>query len=96
MAATPARFTVRVKPGARGDSVGGVWGEGRVLNVSVKAKAIDGRANEAVIDLLATVLQVRRRQLRVASGATHRTKVIELEDPPDDLEQRLEWWRNHR
>jgi len=92
----PARFTVRVKPGASGDGVGGTWGEERALNVSVTAKAIDGKANEAVVDLLATVLRVRRRQLRVANGATHRTKVIELDDPPRDLEQRLERWRNHR
>lgn len=91
-----ARFAIRVKPGSRGDGVGGTWGEEEALNVSVRAKAIDGKANAAALELLATVLGVRKRQLRVVSGATHRTKVVEVEDPPDDLDQRLTHWKRRR
>ncbi len=90
------RFTVRVKPGAQGEGVGGTWGEDRALNVWVRAKAVDGAANAAAIQLLATVLRVRKRQLSVVAGATHRTKVIEVDDPPADLEARLDRWRNRR
>lgn len=89
----PARFAIRVKPGSRRDAVGGTWGDGEALNVSVRQKAVDGRANAAALALLARVLGVRRRQLRVVSGATHRTKVVEVDDPPDDLDQRLAHWR---
>jgi uncharacterized protein YggU (UPF0235/DUF167 family) len=93
MAQATTRFSIRVKPGARSDGVGGTWGEAGTLEVSVRAKAIDGRANAAVLELLATVLKLRKRQLRIVVGATHRTKVVEVTDPPADLEQRLERWR---
>jgi uncharacterized protein len=87
--AAPTRFTIRVKPGSRNDAIGGTWGEDGALNVSVRQKAIDGKANAATLALLARVLGVHKRQLRVVGGVTHRTKVIEIEDPPDDLDRRL-------
>lgn len=88
-----ARFTIRVKPGAKSHGVGGTWGDERALNVSVQEKAIDGKANRAALELLATVLGVNKRQLQIVSGATHRTKLVEVVDPPDDLGDRLEHWR---
>lgn len=91
--AASARFSIRVKPGSRRDAVGGTWGEDEALNVSVRQKAVDGKANAATLALLADVLGLHKRQLRVVSGATHRTKVIEVDDPPDDLDQRLTHWR---
>jgi len=90
----PLRFEIRVKPGAKGDGVGGTHGEGGPLNVTVQQRAVDGAANKAALELLATVLKVRPRQLDIVSGHTHRTKLIELTDPPDGVAARLDHWRN--
>ena len=90
------RFEVRVKPGAKGSSVGGTWGEGRALNVSVHERAVDSRANTAVVELLATVLKVKKHQLSIVSGHVHRTKLIEVVNPPEGIAERLEWWRNRK
>jgi uncharacterized protein YggU (UPF0235/DUF167 family) len=48
------------------------------LVVAVTARAVDGRATEAALHALADSLTVRRRDLRLVSGATSRTKVVEL------------------
>lgn len=90
------RFEIRVKPGAKGHGVGGTHGPDGPLNVMVQAKAVDGAANRAALDLLATVLRVRPRQLRIVSGETHRTKLVEVLDPPADVGRRLEHWRNRK
>jgi uncharacterized protein len=47
------RIEVRVRPGARRDQVGGCWDgpHGPALLVVVRARAVDGRANEAVVAL---------------------------------------------
>ncbi|MFV0257351.1 MAG: DUF167 domain-containing protein [Acidimicrobiales bacterium] len=85
----PTRFEIRVKPGSSAASVGGTWGEGDALVVAVTAPAVDGRANDAVLKLLASVLEVRKRQLSIVRGATHRSKVVEVDDPPPGLQDRL-------
>ena len=88
------RFEIRVKPGAKGHGVGGTHGVKGPLNVTVQEKAIDGKANDAALRLLATVLRVRPRQLRIVSGHTHRTKLVELTDPNPDTGERLDHWRH--
>ena len=87
------RFEVRVKPGAKSSSVGGTWGETEALNISVHEQPTDGKANGAVLDLLATVLKVKKRQLTIVRGLTHRTKVIQISDATQDTHNRLEYWK---
>ena len=72
-----SRLAVRVQPGAKRNALlgrlpGGGW------KVAVSAPPEDGRANEAVVELLSELLGVRRRQLVVARGASSRSKWIEL------------------
>lgn len=80
-------LTVRVQPGARQTRVGGRYGdqEPPVLVVRVAAPAVDGRANRAVIDALATALHVRRNRVRIVSGESTRTKVVEVTDADPKL-----------
>ncbi|MEU6646138.1 DUF167 domain-containing protein [Saccharomonospora sp. NPDC046836] len=85
------RFAVRVKPGAKRDAVGGRWDGalGAALVVSVRAPAVEGKANEAVCRVLAGALAVRARDLVVVRGQRSRDKLIELPDPPQDAAPRL-------
>ena len=74
------RVTVRVRPGASRTRVGGAFGDGpdRALVVAVSARAVDGAATEATLAAIADAFGVRRRDVRLVSGATHRTKVVDV------------------
>jgi len=64
---------VRVKPGSRKGPLVEV-GEDGTLTVYVPERAVDGKANAAVIALLATHLGVPRSRLELVAGATARVK----------------------
>ena len=69
------RFSVRVFPKSKKNAVEKTT-EG--FRVRVTAAPTDGRANAAVLKLLAAHLGVAKSKLRVVRGATSRDKVIEL------------------
>ena len=75
------RIRIRVHPGARRTEVGGRYGpdETPALVVRVVAPAVDGRANAAVVEALAEALGVRPRAVRLVTGASTRTKVMEVD-----------------
>ncbi len=70
------RLRVRVSPGARRTEVAGRYGEG--WKIRVAAPPENGRANEAVLRLLAERLGVPRRAMTIVSGHTARDKVVEV------------------
>lgn len=51
---------------------------GRALKVKVTAVPEDGKANEAVIGLLAKYWDCPKRELSLKSGATSRNKIIKI------------------
>lgn len=67
---------MRVTPGARVESV--ELGEGKLL-VKVRVKPEDGKANAAVLDLLADALGIATSRLRLLRGATGRDKLVQLD-----------------
>jgi len=71
------RLRVRVSPGARRTEIAGRHGDG--WKVRVAAPPEDGRANEAVLRLLAERLGLPRRAVAIVSGHTAREKVVELD-----------------
>ena len=88
MAATATRVQVRVSPRAGRSEVVGRHGEAWKLRVS--APPVDGRANDATLDLLAAALGVRPAALRLVSGAASRDKVVEVQGlAGDEIDGRL-------
>jgi uncharacterized protein YggU (UPF0235/DUF167 family) len=75
------RVLIRAKPGAAATRVGGrhPGPRGDALVVSVQARAVEGAANEAVVDALARAFGVRRRDVSIVAGATSRDKMVEVE-----------------
>jgi uncharacterized protein (TIGR00251 family) len=74
LGATDVRFAVRLAPrSASNDVVGVIDG---VLRVRVTAAAVEGAANGALVNLLADVLGVARRDVRIVAGATSRQKLV--------------------
>lgn len=69
-------MTIRVKPGAARTRVGGSYGD--ALVVAVREPAVDGKATEAALKALAAAVNVRRRDVRLVTGATSRRKIVEL------------------
>lgn len=64
---------VRVKPGSRkGPLV--ETGDDDVLTVYVRERAVEGKANDAVVKLLAEHYDVPRSRVELVSGATARVK----------------------
>jgi uncharacterized protein (TIGR00251 family) len=80
-------FTVRVMPRASASGLGGE--RAGALVVRVTAPPVDGRANDAVVALLAEAMGVPRRAVRVESGATGRTKVVSIPVGAEAALQRL-------
>ena len=86
------RVRVRLTPRGRSDRIDGVahLADGSpVLQVSVAAPPEDGRANEALLRLLATEWGLARRDLVIASGAKSRTKCVHVAGDPAVLLARL-------
>jgi uncharacterized protein len=64
---------VRVKPGSRKGPLVEANADGE-LTVYVREPAVEGKANEAVVKLLAKHLGVSRSGLQLVSGATAKIK----------------------
>ena len=71
-------LAVRVQPGAKRTSVTGVYGEGEAaqLKIAVQAPPIEGRANLALIELLADKFGVAKSYVELVSGELSRSKVF--------------------
>jgi uncharacterized protein YggU (UPF0235/DUF167 family) len=83
-----AYLQVRVTPGARETAIG-EWREG-VLLVKVWEPADKGRANQAVIRLLAKALGVPASSMTLKRGATSRDKLLAVDGLTDaELRARL-------
>ena len=81
------RIAIRVRPGASRTRVGGE--HAGALVVAVGARAVDGAATEAALAALADALGVRRRHVRLVTGATSRDKVVEVDDEAGPIESVL-------
>lgn len=72
---------VHVQPGARRAGVVGLHGD--ALKVRVDAPPVDGRANKAVVELLAATLGVPAGAIEVVAGATSRRKRLRINGAGD-------------
>ena len=79
---------MRVAPGASSPAFVGRHGD--APKVRVTAAPVRGRANGAVLELLARTLAVPRTSVTLVSGGGSRNKIVELAGiEPDEIERRL-------
>ena len=71
---------IRAQPGARQTEVRGMHGDS--LKVRVRARAIEGAANQALLEFLAGELQVPPARCELVSGEKHREKRVLVRAPP--------------
>jgi len=70
------RLRVRVKPGARKSAIGAA--HGGALKVSVATVAERGKANRAVVELLADAFGLPASAVTIVAGKTSQDKIVEL------------------
>src|SRR6188508_1058827 len=86
--APTTRLRLRVAPGASAPGVVGRHADG--WKVRVAAAPERGRANDAVLALLAETLALPRSSVTLVSGGASRDKIVELAGiAPDEIERRL-------
>lgn len=71
------KLALHVQPGAKKSEVTG-W-HGDRIKLRVHAPPVDGAANEAVIEFLASSLGLPRSQVRLVQGASSRSKLVEIQ-----------------
>ena len=89
------RLRLKVRPQARHAGIEGVVADrdGEALSISVTAAPEDGKANAAVIALLAKALGIAKSAVTVIQGATSRRKTIHVVGDGAALAAILESWR---
>ncbi len=70
------RLLIKVKPGSGKDEI--IVDSGNNLSVKIKAKPIDGEANEYLIEYLAKEFNISKGNIQLEKGATSRLKRIAL------------------
>jgi uncharacterized protein (TIGR00251 family) len=81
------RLRLRVKPGAKRDAILGV--HGGALKVAVAAPPEKGKANRAVVRLLAGALGLPREAVSVVAGESSQDKVVVVGMEPPGVRERL-------
>ncbi len=83
-----ATLKIRVQPRASRDQVDGY--QGGMLRLRVTAPPQAGKANGAVVSLLAQTLGIPKKQVQIVRGHASREKLVEVESlTPGEVERRL-------
>lgn len=67
-------FCIKAQPHARREGIVGLWNGG--VRVAVREPAEGGRANDAILSVLAEVLGVRKVNLQITAGAASPRKTV--------------------
>lgn len=79
---------IRLTPGAKVETIHDIVDKGdeeRALKVSVRVPPEDGKANRALINLLAKEWKLPKASFSLLSGATSRNKIILVEGDSEKL-----------
>lgn len=86
------RLAVRLTPNASRNIVDGIEiaaDGGTFLKARVTAVPEDGKANKALILLIAETLRLPKSSISIISGETARKKILRIDGDPEDLELKI-------
>ncbi len=72
-------LNIRVAPNAKRSGIEGIW-QNNALKIALRAPAVDGKANEALICFLADLFAIKKREIKIVRGETAREKTVALTD----------------
>lgn len=78
---------VHVQPGASRSELAGVHGD--ALKVRIASRPVEGAANAALMEFIAEMLGVSRREVRMLRGEKSRRKTLIVALPENRVEQAL-------
>ncbi len=70
-------LTIKLQPSASKNEI--VGREGEFVRIRVQSPPVDGKANKALITLLAKELSVKKAQVSITSGQTSRLKRVQVQ-----------------
>lgn len=76
-------ISIHVQPGASRAEIVGLHGD--AMKVRIPARAVEGAANEALVNFVAGALGVPRREVKILRGAKSRRKLVEVQLPVEDV-----------
>jgi uncharacterized protein len=78
--ASGVTLAVRAQPGAKKTAISGIYGQGATaqLKIAVHAPPMEGKANAALIEFLATMFGLPKSAVQIVSGGLARSKVFLL------------------
>ena len=80
-------ISVHIQPGAARSELAGEHGE--ALKVRISARPVEGAANTALTEFMASCLGVARREVRIVRGEKSRHKVLWAPVAPESALRRL-------
>ncbi len=80
-------LTLHIQPGAKKSEVAGLYGD--ALKIRLAAPPVDGKANAALIDYVATRLGLAKSAVSLKSGQTSRRKVLEINGAVAGIRERM-------
>ena len=85
-------LTVRVTPRARRTEVAEVLEDG-TIRIRVTAPPVEGKANAALIQFLAEVLDIRKGRIEIVAGEKGLDKIVSITDlSAAEVQRRLQDW----
>lgn len=81
-------FNIKVTTKAKQNYIGEVFVNStnqKVLKIYITAAPIEGKANKAIIALLAKVWKLKKSQINIILGNKDHNKVVHIEGNPKDL-----------
>ena len=87
------RLAVRLTPNGGRDAIDGIEADAEgeaFLKARVTAVPEKGKANKALILLIAKSLRIRKSSVSLVSGETARKKILRIDGDPEDLVKKLE------
>ncbi|RWX18791.1 DUF167 domain-containing protein [Rhizobium leguminosarum] len=87
------RLAVRLTPNGGRDAIDGIEADGKgeaFLKARVTAVPEKGKANKALILLIAKSLRIPKSSISLVSGETARKKILRIDGDPEDLVKKLE------
>ncbi|RFB89567.1 hypothetical protein B5K11_21015 [Rhizobium leguminosarum bv. trifolii] len=87
------RLAIRLTPNGGRDAIDGTEADGEgetFLKARVTAVPEKGKANKALILLVAQSLRIPKSSISLLAGDTARKKILRIEGDPEDLAKKLE------
>jgi uncharacterized protein len=80
-------LSVKVVPGSSRSRIAGKYGDG--IKVQVAAVAEKGKANQAVVEVIAEAFGVRESQVVIVAGHTQPRKMVQIDMSEEQLRVKL-------